>query len=131
MTYTLNELYNETVQKKELRFVPDHSQTKSIDGLAGAPLLAVGTMMAFNTTNNFWEPWTNAGAAGTGDCRGFLMVETQTHATLEVLAVIMVAGTLHRDDVPLNGESQANVDAELKICKARGPFYVQGLAEVR
>jgi len=130
MAYTLNELYNETVQKKELRFAPTHIQPKSIDGLAGAPLLADGTMMAFNTSTTFWEPWTPAGLNGTGTCRGFLRGASQTHATLEVIAPVMVEGTLHRDDVPLNGETQANVDIELRICKTRGPFFVQGLDEV-
>lgn len=131
MAYTANELYNETVQAKELRFAPTAMEPKSIDGLAGAPLLAAGTMMGFDTAANFWVPWDPAGIVGEDVCRGFLLNAVQTDATSEVIAVIMLAGTLHRDDVALNGETQNDVDTELKIVKTRGPFIVQGLDEVR
>ncbi len=131
MAYKTNELYNETDQEKLLRFVPTSRMPKTLDGIAAAPTLEVGTMMAFDTTSNFWHPWDPAGATGFEIARGFLMKKITAHATAESIIDVMLAGTLHRDDVALNGETQAAVDTELKIVKSRGPFFVQGLKEVR
>jgi len=133
MAYKTNELYSETSQVTLLRFVPTSRAPKTMDGLAGAPTIAFGTMMAFNTATNFWQPWDPALTTGIEIARAFLMTAITAHATAESIIDLMLAGTLHRDDVALNGETQAAVDTELKsiLGNGSGNFFVQGLKEVR
>lgn len=133
MAYKTNELYNETTQEKLLRFVPTSRMPKTLINIAGAPTLEFGTMMGFDTTSGFWVPWDPAGATGFEIARAFLMTKIVADATDESIIDLMLAGTLHRDDVALNGESQAAVDTELTTILANGSgnFFVQGLKEVR
>lgn len=65
---------------------------------------------------------------GANVARGFAWPDAITlDASDEVLRTVLLAGRVHRDDVPLAGETQSDVDAALASLRDKG-FIVEGLA---
>ncbi len=115
------------------RFYPKAVRTKKFAAVGGAPLLAVGTPVAYDTSTSTWKAWANAGSNGVNTIRGFVWPDPiQLHATDEVIGVVFWRGEIHRDDVVLpGGETQNNLDTALKApgMRAQG-IDVEGLAGV-
>lgn len=134
MALNANELYASSSKDPFPRIKPVHQYPKKLGAVASAPLLAVGTPMAYDTDNDQWVVWSNGGTVtGASSIKGFLYpIPVQLHASDEVLGVIMVAGEIHYDDIVLpSGETAADLKTELRAnCAARG-LYVTGLEQVR
>ena len=85
------------------RITPDQFGTKvcpvkADDDFTVARLLPIGTPMA--AVMGVWQPFDQAGMAGEALIRGFIWDHAvQMDGTDEVLAVIMIGGEAHRDDV--------------------------------
>lgn len=102
MALNANELYSEVsrIAHPRLRPSPDGTMVAKVGNLTAAPLLPIGTPMAFNTSTLEWMPFTQGGSNDSAVIRGFVYGKTiQVHATDEVLGVIMFRGRVHRDDV--------------------------------
>lgn len=130
MALNPNELFAENTRAAPKRIFPEWSQPKKF--AAGSGTLLAGTLVAYDTTANTWKPWTQGGANGTGDMQGILWPDDVTlDSDEEVLGMVMLTGHAHRDDIALNGEAQADVDAELKSSARVLGIHIQGLAGVR
>jgi len=110
------------------RLVTFRNKSAKIAADALAPKLDVLTpMQEVVLTPGTYEVWDNTAAIV-----AFVdHVGIQTSAAGEVLGVLATEAQLHRDDVPLMGQLQADLDAALRTAalKSRG-FHVQGLADV-
>lgn len=129
MALETNELFSEQTRAAFPRIDPVHVYSKKLSAITGAPELAVGTPMAFDTAADDWVPWVDGGANGTGTIRAFVYPDAiATSATEEVLGQLMVAGTIHGADVVDRYADQATLDAALKAGLSERSLYVTGLA---
>lgn len=131
MALTTNELFQSNAGRGSQERVEVTSvQPKKF--ATGSSTLARLTMVAFNTSTNLWVPWTNAGANDTGVAKGMVWPdEIVLDSSDEVLGQVMLRGKVHRDDVPLNSESQSNVDVELQTGMRELGIDVQGIERIR
>ena len=108
-------------------------QTKRFENDAGAPTILAGSLVAYEAgAVNNWTSWDVAGANGAEIMAGVLWPDPITlHAADETLGTVLLLGIVHRDDIELNGQLQANIDAELKIRARSLGIVVQGLVQVR
>lgn len=132
MALKKNELFSKVDRSAALRCFPTVVKPKKFAADVGEAKLAPLTMVAYDTSTNNWKPWTDGGSDGTGTLKGLVWPDAiQLDATDEVLGHVMIEGRVHRDDVPLNGESQVDVDAELASAARLLGIHVEGLAGVR
>ena len=131
--YKTNELYASASVDPFPRIVPEHAYPKTIGAAVGAPELAVGTPMGFDSAAEEWIVWSASGSSGSDAIKGFIYQRAvQTDATQQVQGIIMVAGEIHAEDVVLpSGESQANLDAALKSGPRALGLFITGLVDVR
>lgn len=114
-----------------LRMWPETIHPKEIAAISGAPLLARGLPMAFNTSTSKWVVWTSGGANGTGTVSGFLAEPHQSNATDETLAPMMMRGKIHFDDIPVpSGETSANLKTSLRSGPRGLGIDIDGLDQV-
>lgn len=142
MAYTVNELFTQGPGNSVYRVIPETVQQKTIAPIGGAPLLAPLTPMAFQTNlgaDGQWVVWSASGSNGANKIAGFLWpggTDTgaggvQTNATTWTLAIMLMRGTVHHDDIPLpSGESQSNLDAALRTGPRVLGLTIQGLEGV-
>lgn len=99
------------------RIFATYSSPKQFANVAGAPELAAGTPVVYDTSAAKWKVWTAGGANGTGTIRGIVWPDAiQLHATNDVIGTVMLRGRAHADDIVLpSGETQNDLDAALKI----------------
>jgi hypothetical protein len=132
--YSDNELYSSSSKNPFPRIQSQHQYPQTFGPVASAPELAVGTPVAFDTSNKRYVVWSNGGTvAGADTIVGFVHpLPIQLHATKEVLGIVMSAGEIHYDDIVLpDGESEADLQTAIRAnLRARG-LYVRGLGEVR
>jgi hypothetical protein len=134
MTLNSNELYASASKDPFPRIQPVHQYPKKFGPVASAPELAVGTPVAFDTSNKRWVVWSNGGTvAGADTILGFVYpLPVQLHATEEVLGIVMMAGEIHYDDIQLPaGETEADLKTAIRANLAARGLYVVGLTEVR
>lgn len=131
MAYDPNQLYNSvTGPTSGKRIIPKVVQAKTF--AAGTALLAVGTLVAYNTSTNFWVPWVTAGANGTGTVLGIVAQPIQLKAGVEVLGQVMLQGEIHRGDcVAAGAETSNQIDAALDAEVRPLGLIIQGLATFR
>lgn len=73
---------------------------KVVKMAAGTALLPLGTPLAYNSSTDFWEPYTQAGTNDTGTIRAFVYeTEIQLEAGGEVLGIGMIEGEAYEADV--------------------------------
>jgi len=131
MAYATNELFSSNTPAAPTRTIARETAPKNL--AAGAGTLAVNTPMAFNTATNFWVPWTNGGANGTGVLKGILFPDAAVlDAGGEVIAHVLIRGIVHADDVKAaSAEADADVEAILRTEARLLGIEVQGLDQVR
>lgn len=88
-------------------------------------LLPRGTPLCYDTSTSQWCVYEDAGSNGRGTIRGFLMETQYDDETDDVLAVVLLRGRVHRDDVNTSairavlggsgGTSEAELDVALKV----------------
>lgn len=132
-TYNDNELFTSVDRDPFPRIKPDHAYPKTLGPIATAPELEVGTPMAYDTDNDYWIVWS---ATTTGDAetiRGFIYPEpVQTHASNEVMGIVMVAGEIHFDDIILpTGEAKGDLRTACRSGPHEKGLYIRGLRAVR
>jgi hypothetical protein len=134
MALNANELYASSSKDPFPRIKSVHQYPKKITAIAAASLLAVGTPMAYDSDNDQWVVWSNGGTVtGADTIRGFLYpIPVQTHASDQVLGMVMVAGEIHYDDIVLpSGETAADLKTAIRANLAARGLYVTGLTQVR
>lgn len=131
MALTDNELFSSNAGRGSQERVEVTSQQPK-QFAAGSGTLARLTMVAYNTSTNLWVAWTDSGANGTGTAKGLVWPDPIVlDSSDEQLAQVMLRGKVHRDDIPLNSESQANVDTELQTGMRELGIDVQGIEQIR
>lgn len=115
------------------RCIPEIVGEKTIAAIGAAPTLTRLMPMAYNTSTNKWVVWTNGGANGTGTILAFIWPdEVPTDAANDTLAVMLLAGELHFDDIPVpSGETSANLKTALRSGPRTVDFTIRGLDQVR
>jgi hypothetical protein len=116
------------------RFYPTELRSGKFAAIGGAPVIAKGTPLAFDTTADTWKVWATGGANGVGTIRGFAWPDDiQSHATGEVLGVIMKQGIVHFDDIIVTGGTLAQLKTAIQdgspSLRELG-ISVEGLAQV-
>jgi hypothetical protein len=136
MALTDGELFSESDGATgPLRVIPTKIMPKQI--AATAIVLAKLTPMAYNTATNEWAPWDANGANDLDTIRGYLMEEVEIDAADSQIANIMLAGTIHYEDilaaVEANGvEVEADLQTELRSAVQRGMgIFIEGLTQVK
>lgn len=99
-----------------VRMLAKDNKGVKLAAIAGAPILEVATPLVESTTPGTYEVWTDAAEQAGRKLAAFVHpVRHQSSATGETLVVAMIAGDVHRDDVPLTaGEAQGDLDAALQ-----------------
>lgn len=133
VNYKTNELWDDTVRSPYPRIFPENAQPKTISGLSGAPTLEVGFPMAYDDAEKKWVPWSAGGTSDTNVIRGFIYpVDVDTHATQDVLGIIMLRGEIHYDDIAIpTGEAEADLKEALRDGPLARGLVIRGLTEVR
>jgi hypothetical protein len=132
MAYNANEMVGSvTTQGASIRMWAETVQPKTIAAVFGAPLLARGTPVAYNTSTGYWNLWAAAGSNGTNAIGGFVYEPVQTSATEQQIFHVMLEGRIHYADIVLpSGE----IDADLTTACLSGPrdlgLIIEGLAHV-
>ena len=126
MALKTNELFSSTTKSAFPRIAPTRVFVRKLTNDAGAPTLAVGTPLVYDAANDEWRTWVDADA-GTNQIDGFLYPDEVTlDATNQSLAQVMVAGSIHRDDVALPaGQTQATLDTDLLDNVREGLFVTE------
>lgn len=126
-----NELFESSPGKgSQKRIAPTRNRPKEF--AVGSGTVLAGSLVAYETVLAGWVPWVDGGANGAGVMAGILWPDDLTlDAGDETLAQVMLAGAVHRDDIELNGELQADVDAELQVVARTIDIHVEGLIDVR
>ncbi len=131
---TDGELFSSTSgQPAPLRFFATKIMPKRI--AVTAIVLAALTPMAFNTSTLIWAPWDANGSNGTDVIGGFLTEEVAIDVK-EQIANIMLAGTIHYDDmlaaiVANNVEVEADLLTEIRSQHLRSiGIHVEGVTQV-
>lgn len=130
MTYaTRNLVGSATDTAATTRTFPTKARPKTLVAVGAAPLYAQLTPMAVHATTGKWAVWANAGSNNLNIISGFLLEATQTDATNEVLAVMILAGKIHFSDIPIpSGETEANLKTALRAVTTREKgFDIEGL----
>lgn len=144
MALETNELYVSTSQGPWPRIVP------SRDGIVPVAFTAVSGGLTIpgqtpipivrNSSTGEWTVYTQGGTNGEGTIKGFLYEEEEVTLNdsgsddTETLLNVMIAGTIHRDDVNtaairallLGSPTEGNLDTALGALNP-GTFIVQGL----
>lgn len=110
------------------RLVTIRNKSAKIAAVIGAPKLeALTPIQATLATPGTYEVWDN-----TRPIVAFVdHVGIQTSAAGEVLGILATEAQLHRDDVPLMGQLQADLDNALRTAALKSSgFHVQGLADI-
>lgn len=97
--------------------------------------LPAGTVVAYNSSTNFWTEWATGGTNDTGTPRGIVWPDPiDLKASGEVLGVVMTEGEAHVDDLVSDG----GTTAQLKTALATGSpslrslgIYIKGLNTIR
>lgn len=133
MALETNELFASANGPGTTRLIARRSPVKTLAAVAGAPSLAIGFPLAYNTSTKLLVPWTNGGTNGTGVINCFLYVANVASATLEVQVVVMSEGEIHYADIPLpSGETQPNLKAALQAFATRSSLLViKGLEQAQ
>jgi hypothetical protein len=128
MAVNVPELFTDgTATTNGLRFAPTSVKGKQLWLHAGALLLEPGTALGIITATGLWTLWTDLATWGVGTdfIRGFVWPDAvQQHATETVLMNVMMAGTVNYNDIPLNGETAANLKASLRIAAVRNAGFI-------
>lgn len=113
---------------QSLRFDVRHNKAVKFNTDGAGGTLPVGTPLVLNAGGGY-DKWTQVAGL---PIRAFIHpLPVTLDAVGEVLGVVMLAGDLHRDDVPLGGETQGNMDTALKADTLRiRDLLVQGLEDV-
>jgi hypothetical protein len=101
--------------------------------LAGVDVNGTGDMTGITGNDHVFAEVTEGGGAAIATVEGFVYPEDiQLSAAGEVIGTVLMAGSVHRDDVILPaGESQSVLDAALQSIELRKlGVFVQGLAGV-
>jgi len=135
MALKTNELFTETdgVFDKPIdahRIIP-----VKVGPSAGAETYEPGTLMAYDTVNEYYVGWDPAGANGVEIAKGVLWPDSLTlHASDESIAQLMVAGTVRREDL-VAGDGitalPADIDAAVEATFRDLGIIVQNLDTVR
>lgn len=116
MALNPNELYNGPVtQARDKRIAPEILKPKEF--ASGSGTLAVGCVVAFNSSTKKWVPWANGGANDTGTPRGIVFPFAITlDSDEEVIGQVMLGGRAHASDLIDNatGDLSANLTAALR-----------------
>lgn len=133
MALETNELFSSASRTNDGRMVSRRNGVKTLAVVSGAPLLAVGFPLAYNTSTKLLVPWTNGGANGTGIINCILYTAKQSSASAEVQVVVMVEGEIHYNLVQLpSGETQPNLKAALQATATRSPLLIiKGLEQAQ
>lgn len=131
MTYATNNLVSSVTSiPATTRTIPRSIHPKTLAAVGAAPLYAVLTPMAYNTSTNKWVIWANGGANGTGTIGGFLNEPAQTDASNDVIANMVMSGQIHVDDVPVpSGQTLANLKIALADGMRSRGFDIVGMIE--
>lgn len=100
VAYGTNEQVSSASVAAKLRYEATSIQPKTF--AAGSGTLAPLTPVAYNTSTNFWVPFANGGANGTGTIKGFVGPDPIVlAASNEVLGNVIMGGTIHLADIPI------------------------------
>lgn len=129
MAYVPHELFDSGSQEGTLRVIPEHILPKTFAVVLAETTLPKLTPLTYDSVGGTgWIVWTAAAAID-----GFVWPEDAVLSTTgEVIWNVLMAGTIHRDDIPVpDGEIQADLDTALRVgLRAKG-FHIQGLDDVR
>ena len=117
MALETNELYAETTRDEGPQIRPYDAGVERVTLSGGtAEELAVGTAMARNSSTGFWVPAVFGGANETAIIRAFVYPRPiqRNAGSGEQIESLMLRGEVLAADVPLHGNSQANMDTMLK-----------------
>lgn len=132
MAYAENNLLSQdSAFPQQLRAFSTQTQPKTFG--SGSGTLERLTPVAYNTSTNKWTVWTDGGANGTGDIRGFIWPDAvDLDADDDVLAQVMLAGRVHYEDIVLPyGEAEADLKAALRSGPRELGLIIEGLDQVR
>jgi hypothetical protein len=130
----------------QLRLQPDEGgiMPKTFAEVAGGAVYAHGTPVAQDTTTGLWVAFTQGGSNGTNSISGFVFepiegLTVNDTGDGEVIANVLLAGRVHRDDVNTTAiratlpaaTSEAQLDTALKsvVLRERN-IVVEGLPGV-
>lgn len=135
MALTDGELFSSSAgSSAPLRSIATKVMPKQI--AATAIDLAALTPMAWNTSTLEWGAWDANGANGLDVCSGFLKEAVVLDATDSQIANIILAGTIHYDDilaavVANNVEVEADLLTELRSQALRSiGLFIEGVTQV-
>lgn len=146
MALETNELFSKVTVGDQLRLFPANGGNKPINlaAVSGGASLVQGVPLAYNTSTDTWGVWTQGGLNGSGVISAILMEDATVNDSgsndTETIAVVMILGELHRDDIntaairALCGGSptEANLDTALRAATMREKgLHVQGLTLVQ
>ena len=134
MALVTNELFSSAAGVgSQKRIGPRVIKVKEFAIEAASPTIPKGALVSYEAgAVNGWGPYVEAGANGAELMKGIAWPDDIVlSATGEVLGQVMLRGRVHRDDIELNGELQADVDAQLQTLARDLGIDVEGLTEVR
>ena len=114
------------------RAYPYENGTKPAQFLnvAGAPIRPVLTALVKDDSGDFLRMWVDADTT-TRPIVAFVWHPegAQLHATNETIHTVLVKGRIHRDDIPLNGQTLATFNTALKTESVLSRFDIYGIAQ--
>ena len=117
-----------------LRLYPSDiaGSTRSVLFGSGTALLAVGTLVSFDTAANDYVVWADSGADGTDQVQGLVYPNPiQLVSGSEVAGVILMHGEVHLDDIPVVGGTLAQIKTALRAQALQRNISVRALDDVR
>jgi hypothetical protein len=125
MAVNVPELFTDgTATTNGLRYAPTAVKGKQIKA-GTAVTWGQGSALGIITASGLWTLWTDAAVDGSQVIAGFLWPnEVTRHATEEVIANVMLAGTVNYNDIPLNGEAAADLKTALRLKVVRDAGFI-------
>jgi len=134
MALKIRELFEQLAgEGSQKRIAPENNMPKEFATNAGSALIPAGALVAYEVgAVNGWVPFEAGGADGAEIMAGICWPDAiQLDDVGESIGQVMLTGRVHRDDIELNGELQADIDAQLRTVARTLNIHVDGLTDVR
>lgn len=119
-------------RRKQLAAYHEGTLVATFAPITNGPEVLRGTPVAFDTSVNKWKIWANAGINGVNIIKGFVYETFTSDGTDDVLAVVMVKGSILFDDIVLpDGETENNLKAALQTNMIERGLDIKELENIR